>query len=112
MVASIIMYSLSGSLAKCLKMRSKTPLFAHRLKRWWTIFQSPKRSGRSRQGMPGSIPVKNRFDEQPIVRRRSADMPLPAGQKILDPLPLVVPQCVAPHRSALLKPTAYESLNN
>jgi hypothetical protein len=34
MVASIIMYSLSGSLANSLKMRSKTPLLAHRLKRW------------------------------------------------------------------------------
>jgi hypothetical protein len=32
-------------------MRSKTPLFAHRLKRWCTIFQSPKRAGRSRQGI-------------------------------------------------------------
>jgi hypothetical protein len=52
MVASIIMYSLSGSLAKDLKIRSKTPLFAHRLKRWCTIFQSPKRAGRSRQGKP------------------------------------------------------------
>ena len=34
MVASIIMYSLSGSLANSLKIRSKTPLLAHRLKRW------------------------------------------------------------------------------
>ncbi len=33
MVASIIMYSLSWSLANILKMRSKTSLFAHRLKR-------------------------------------------------------------------------------
>ena len=33
MVASIIMYSLSGSLANSLNIRSKTPLFAHRLKR-------------------------------------------------------------------------------
>lgn len=34
MVASSIMYSLSWSLANSLKTRSKTPLFAHRLKRW------------------------------------------------------------------------------
>jgi putative transposase len=33
MVASMIMYSLSCSLASSLKIRSKTPLFAHRLKR-------------------------------------------------------------------------------
>ena len=38
MVASIITYSLSQSLANNLKIRSKTPLFAHRLKRWCTIF--------------------------------------------------------------------------
>ena len=66
-------------------MRSKTPLFAHRLKRWCTIFQSPKRAGRSRQGS-----VKNCIDEQPVVRRIAADMAFTAGQKILDPLPLVV----------------------
>src|SRR5208283_1108011 len=52
MVESIIMYSLSWSPAKILKMRAKTPLLAHRPWRWWTIFQSPKRGGRSRQGMP------------------------------------------------------------
>ena len=34
MVASSIMYSLSWSLANSLKTRSKTPLLAHRLKRW------------------------------------------------------------------------------
>jgi hypothetical protein len=39
------MYSLSWSLANSLKIRSKTPLLAHRLKRWCTIFQSPKRAG-------------------------------------------------------------------
>src|ERR1700730_12471456 len=50
--ASIIMYSLSASLANDLKRRSKTPLFAHRLKRWYTMFQSPKRAGKSRQGTP------------------------------------------------------------
>src|ERR1700732_1556275 len=49
------MYSLSASLANDLKMRSKTPLFAHRLKRWYTMFQSPKRAGKSRQGLPFDI---------------------------------------------------------
>ena len=64
MVASIIMYSLSESLANSLNIRSKTPLFAHRLK-------------------------------------RSADMTFAAGQKILDPLPLIVSQSKALHGSAL-----------
>ena len=38
----------------------------------------------------GSISVHNRFDEQPIIRRRAADMAFAAWQKILDPVPLIV----------------------
>jgi hypothetical protein len=38
----------------------------------------------------GSISVHNRFDEQPIIRRRAADMAFAARQKILNPVPLVV----------------------
>src|SRR5271169_566187 len=51
-VLSIIAYSLSGSAAKCLNIRSQTPALAQRLKRRCVLFQSPKRSGRSRQGAP------------------------------------------------------------
>src|SRR5450759_5115372 len=57
-----------------------------------------------RQVTPGdsrSIPVKNSFDEQPVVRCITADMAFTAGQKILDPLPLVVSQSKALHGSAL-----------
>ena len=36
------------------------------------------------------ISKENGFDEQPIVRRRAADMAFAAGQKILEPIPLVV----------------------
>src|SRR5450756_3208957 len=56
-----------------------------------------------RQVSPGdsrSIPVKNGFDEQPVVRCIAADMAFTAGQKILDPLPLVVSQSKALHGSA------------
>jgi hypothetical protein len=38
----------------------------------------------------GSISVHNGFDEQPIIRRRAADIAFAAGQKILDPGPLIV----------------------
>ena len=38
----------------------------------------------------GSISVENGFDEQSVIRRRAADMAFAAGQKILDPIPLVV----------------------
>ena len=39
----------------------------------------------------------------------AADVALPAGTEILDPLPLVVPQSRTMHRSAPLRPTFYES---
>jgi hypothetical protein len=48
----------------------------------------------------GTITVENRFDEQPIVRRRAPHMAFASGQRILDPLPLVVAQCITSHRSA------------
>src|SRR3990172_7507544 len=38
----------------------------------------------------GSISVENGLDEQSVIRRRAPDMALAAGQKILDPIPLVV----------------------
>src|SRR5919107_4436508 len=51
-VLSIMAYSLSASPAKCWKSLAHMPRLAQRLKRVCTLFQSPKRSGRSRQGMP------------------------------------------------------------
>ena len=60
----------------------------------------------------GSIAVKNRIDEQSVVRRRAADMALSARQKILDPLPLIVSQskrCIGRPSS---KPTTHESLDS
>ena len=52
MVLSIIAYSLSASVARCSKRRCHTPFLAQRLNRLWVFFQSPNRSGRSRQGIP------------------------------------------------------------
>src|ERR1700674_1745415 len=60
----------------------------------------------------GSISIENGFDEQPIVRRSATHMAVTAGQKILDPLPLVVSQSKALHRSDPAKPTSHESLDN
>jgi len=39
---------------------------------------------------PGSVPIQNSFDEQSIIGGRAADMAFAAGQKVLDPIPLVV----------------------
>ena len=50
--ASIIVYSLSAASARCAKTRFQRPDLAQRLKRRCTFFQSLKRAGRSRQGMP------------------------------------------------------------
>ena len=52
MVLSIMSYSLSASAAKISNIFSHTPLLAQRENRVWIFIGSPKRSGRSRQGMP------------------------------------------------------------
>src|SRR6266540_4275342 len=41
-------------------------------------------------GTPGSKSVENGLDEQSIIVRRAAYMSLTPGQKILDPIPLIV----------------------
>jgi hypothetical protein len=51
-VLSIIAYSWSASAAKCWKSFPHRPVLARRPKRVCTFFQSPNRSGWSRQGMP------------------------------------------------------------
>lgn len=51
-VASIITYSLSASCDSALKIRSHTPDLLQREWRRWITRKSPKRSGRSRHGMP------------------------------------------------------------
>src|SRR3954466_7927722 len=52
MVPSIRAYSKSGSSDRQAKMRSNTPPFTQRRKRWKTLFHLPKAPGRSRQGAP------------------------------------------------------------
>ena len=47
-----------------------------------------------------AIAVEDGLDEQPIVSRRAADMALAARQPILDPIPLIIAECVASHRPA------------
>jgi hypothetical protein len=52
MVLSIIAYSLSVSAAKCSNTRCQILFLAQRLNRRCVFFQSPKRSGKSRHGIP------------------------------------------------------------
>ena len=49
-----------------------------------------KTLGQITPGNAGPISVDNRFNKQSIVCRRAPNMPVAAGQKILDPFPLVV----------------------
>src|SRR6266852_2189935 len=51
-VLSIMAYSLSASAVKISKTFFHTPVSAQRENRVWIFIGSPKRSGRSRQGMP------------------------------------------------------------
>ena len=51
-VVSSMRYWLSGSPVRLPKTRSQTPAFAHRVKRLWTVFHLPYRSGRSLQRAP------------------------------------------------------------
>jgi hypothetical protein len=46
--------------------------------------------------------IDHRIDEQTVVGSRTADMALPAGQEILDPLPLIIAQSIAVHVPASL----------
>jgi hypothetical protein len=46
--------------------------------------------GQITPGTARSKSVENGFDEQSIIVRRAAHMPLTPGQNILDPIPLVV----------------------
>lgn len=35
---------------------------------------------------PGAVTVQYRFDKQPVILRRPADMSHPSGQKIINPI--------------------------
>ena len=48
----------------------------------------------------GSISVENGLNKQSIISCCAADMAFAARKKILDPVPLVIAQCITSHRSA------------
>ena len=59
-----------------------------------------KALGQIALGDAGAIPEENGFDEQPIVRRRSAHMAFTPRKSAFDPIPLVIAQGISSHRSA------------
>jgi hypothetical protein len=52
------------------------------------------------------VTIENCFDKQPVVTGAHTYPSFAPGQQVLDPLPLVVTQCIAAHRSAPIKLTA------
>src|SRR3954454_7688485 len=62
--------------------------------------------GQITPGNAGTVAVQNGLDEEPVVTCGHPDRALPAGQQVLDPVPLIITQSVAAHRSAPLKLTA------
>ena len=44
-----------------------------------------------------AISVQYRLDKQPVILGGDTDMPLTAGQKVLDTLPLVIAKGIAAH---------------
>src|SRR5258708_6148645 len=53
-------------------------------------FPTPERRRKTTPGDGSPILEKKVFDEQPIIRRCAPDMTFTGGEKILDPIPLVV----------------------
>jgi hypothetical protein len=101
MVLSIIAYSLLPSAARCRKTRSDTPALAQRLNRRCVFFRSPKRSARSRDGIPARYLY--RLDKATIVAGGGTDVAPLAGKQVLNPFPLVVAKSIAGHASAFYK---------
>jgi hypothetical protein len=62
--------------------------------------------GQIAPGNAGTVSVEDGVDEEPIIAGGHADRALAARQQVLDPLPLIVTQCVVAHRSAPIKLTA------
>jgi hypothetical protein len=60
----------------------------------------PKTLRQVTPGNPGPIAVEHSFDKHPVVPRRHTNRPLTARQKVSDPLPLIITQAIASHRSA------------
>ena len=56
----------------------------------------------------GAKSEENGFDEQPIVRRRAANIALAARQNLLDPIPLIVTSAYRRIGQPLLRPTTHE----
>src|SRR4051812_6719032 len=108
MVLSIIAYSLSASPARCwntLPNAGDGPAAEAALH----LDPLPETLRQVTPRDPGPIAVKDSLDKQPIVPRRHTNRPLTAGQEVSDPLPLIVTQPVASHRSAPNTPTGSES---
>ena len=87
MVPSMNTHSKPDSSDNKLNTCSKTPESAQRRNRLNTLFQLPKRAGRSRHGDPAPGPPEHRLKKLPVVRRGDAGVGRLARQHGLDPRP-------------------------
>src|SRR5574337_950617 len=85
-------YSKSGSSDNATKIRSNTPLSAHRRKRFHTEDHLPNASGKIAPWRSRAHDPQNRFYEAAIVFSRPAGVAVLARQKRSDPFPLGIVQ--------------------
>ena len=90
MVASSIMYSLSWSLANSLKVLLENAALRPSIEALVDDVQIPETLRKIAPRNAGAKPEQNRFDKQTIIRRRASYMAFASGQRILDPVPLVI----------------------
>jgi hypothetical protein len=81
------------SSTNALKRLFHTPFFAHRRKRWKTLFQLPNSLGRSRHGAPARTNQSTAFYEQSIVLTVAPSVTFLTRNKRLNTQPLRVRKC-------------------
>ena len=89
MVESMIRYSKSGSSTNALKRLFQTPFFAHRRKRWNTLFQA-KLLGQIAPWCSGANQPKHSVHEQSIILAVPPSITFLTRNKQLDAPPLLI----------------------
>ena len=100
MVLSIMAYSLSASAARSLEHPLPYPALGPAREARMNLDRIAKALRQVPPGNARAIAVEHSFDKQPIVLGRHPNMAFTSRQKILDPVPLVVPKSITSHWSA------------
>ena len=73
------------------------------------IFPATKALRKVTPGNARPISIQHRLDKQTIILAAHPDIAILAGNKLRNPLPLIIAKAIAPHRSAPFMLTSYES---